>query len=251
MIPCGFLYAHWIARYEGLEKASKSGKQLAIYVRRCKSNRAAAAFRCEEVLQRTFVVVCHPFRFESTEVWTRFKSLFLGELCGKGERGKDEGRGDRTPDRWVWNPALYHWAIPPTGVKAKKYISHYILILQHRQQRQHTLHTHHNTSDTPQTYNTNPPPKRRTILSHRLSFLVRSCRADCCLIRDKEREKEDQVVEQQMVHNGPRWRWMCVLVEGCQVWVVILGCLVCRLYPLCESAMLSECLAFFWVVEWW
>ncbi len=26
---------------------------------------------------------------------------------------KVEGRGDRTPDRWVWNPVLYHWAIPP------------------------------------------------------------------------------------------------------------------------------------------
>jgi len=24
------------------------------------------------------------------------------------QRAKDEGRGDRTPDRWVWNPALYH-----------------------------------------------------------------------------------------------------------------------------------------------
>ena len=26
---------------------------------------------------------------------------------------KLEGWGDRTPDRWVWNPALYHWANPP------------------------------------------------------------------------------------------------------------------------------------------
>ena len=30
----------------------------------------------------------------------------MGLRFQQGE--KDEGRGDRTPDRWVWNPAIYH-----------------------------------------------------------------------------------------------------------------------------------------------
>jgi len=30
-------------------------------------------------------------------------------VVGKWKRkAKAEGRGDRTPDRWDWNPALYH-----------------------------------------------------------------------------------------------------------------------------------------------
>jgi hypothetical protein len=30
-------------------------------------------------------------------------------VVGKCKRkAKAEGRGDRTPDRWDWNPALYH-----------------------------------------------------------------------------------------------------------------------------------------------
>ncbi len=49
-------------------------------------------------------------------VWRANYKYFMRARGREGEavcaqnviRVKDEGRGDRTPDRWVWNPALYH-----------------------------------------------------------------------------------------------------------------------------------------------